>query len=78
MRVRADPAGCENPERDEAGPGLEGYPDWARARLGRGPDWVEGEVVTQEVDAGLGEARWHYTRYMINGIDMDEKTIEPV
>lgn len=67
MRVRAKPAGWDNPDREEAGPSLEGY-----------PDWVEGEVVTQEVDAGLGDVRWHYTRYMINGIDVDEKTIEPV
>jgi hypothetical protein len=64
-RVRSRPSGWDSPDRDEAGPALEGIPEWISGELEGWPVEVS--------DQGI-----RYFKHIVAGVDIDPKTIEPI
>jgi hypothetical protein len=61
--VRGRPSGWNSPNRAEAGPSLEGYPEWIEGPL-------EGFAV-EHPERGI----WYF-KHIVNGIDVDPDTLE--
>lgn len=42
------------------------------------PDWIEGELVVRHIHSDFGGLNIDYDKYIVDGVDVDPATVEPV